>query len=726
MAEKFQIVSVVSKDKYFLVRGRAISPSGVPGVWTDWKLVLAGDTVAPGSPSAGQVVVTQVMGAFVVSVSAGYLSGRDADVRYLRWYVNEKLTDDDEGFDPGWEPVAILDPSESFIFSPDTAGDKFYDIFVVAEDISGNFLAGLNPQVSNQVVEKVSNSAIIDRDDDDDSTGIDGAVKIRKNSITVDEVLFVVVGTNNVVATINASSEGIDIEGSKILLDGDVTVTEDFTLLGDAIVSGAIESDDWGAAAGGQLDLANGTLKFGGSDDPLFSVDSSGALTSESGTIANFTIDAAEGFYAGLGATRVQMKPGLGIWLGATAIGGAPFSVNASGSMVALAGVISDFTIDTPEGLYAGSGVTRVQMKPGAGIWCGATAIGSAPFSVTNAGVLKAVSGTIGGFTLGATAQTAGALTLDAGNQLIELSDTDGYLRLDIASNIGELLIATPGDASLIQIGAVKNVGGGYHEGFVQCITRKISDDSLYGLVSMGGDFNTANLGFWNGSTGQAAFFYFYFSTQDLELQLPASSDYFDLFRGNFSVAAGQKIALEGKAGDTYLTYQNSRVEFFVNNTLEGYIDTTGFVDNGRKTKPTAIGGTAILLTNKTGAVSVAGGLVEASDSFDDAVELCAADGDHPIGVFLDGGIADGAEAWVVISGCADVAMEDNTSATHGNWVRTSVTEAGFADATNADPPGGGLINLLIHEREIGHCFESVSATGGGTHILARCKLQFN
>jgi len=61
---------------------------------------------------------------------------------------------------------------------------------------------------------------------------------------------------------------------------------------------------------------------------------------------------------------------------------------------------IAGFTIDAVEGIYAGTGATRVQMKAGAGFWAGATAIGDAPFSVTVAGVLKAVSGTIGGWNL--------------------------------------------------------------------------------------------------------------------------------------------------------------------------------------------------------------------------------------------------------------------------------------------------------------------------------------
>lgn len=76
--------------------------------------------------------------------------------------------------------------------------------------------------------------------------------------------------------------------------------------------------------------------------------------------------------------------------------------------------LIAGFTIDSAEGLYAGSGATRVQMKPGAGIWTGATAIGDAPFSVTNAGLLKAISGTIGGWTLAATTLTGTGITLSS------------------------------------------------------------------------------------------------------------------------------------------------------------------------------------------------------------------------------------------------------------------------------------------------------------------------
>ena len=72
------------------------------------------------------------------------------------------------------------------------------------------------------------------------------------------------------------------------------------------------------------------------------------------------------------------------------------------------------------------------------------------------------------------------------------------------------------------------------------------------------------------------------------------------------------------------------------------------------------------------------------------------------------------------------MAFKDNTAATRGNWVRTSIIEAGYADALQAAPPGGGVTQIDRHLHEIGHCIETVAATGGGTHILARCVIHFN
>ena len=134
----------------------------------------------------------------------------------------------------------------------------------------------------------------------------------------------------------------------------------------------------------------------------------------------------------------------------------------------------------------------------------------------------------------------------------------------------------------------------------------------------------------------------------------------------------------------------------------------------------TTIGGLAIKLTNRTGAVTIAGQLVKPDTATDDGVILTGVSDVECTGVFLEAGIADDAETWVVVSGIADVAMKDNTAAIHGYWVETS-DEAGYADSTSVSPAAAPQ-----HFEEIGNCIESVSATGGGTHILARCILHFN
>ena len=154
-------------------------------------------------------------------------------------------------------------------------------------------------------------------------------------------------------------------------------------------------------------------------------------------------------------------------------------------------------------------------------------------------------------------------------------------------------------------------------------------------------------------------------------------------------------------------------------------VDFIGEISSADKSKLTNIGGFAIKLTNKTGANSVAGQLVQADTTTNDAVKLTEVDEEETMGVFLDGGVSDGSEAWIVVNGIADVAMEDNTTATRGNWVRTSATigEEGYADATNAAPPSPAAFS---HFNEIGNCIETVTAGGEGTHILARCVLHFN
>lgn len=116
------------------------------------------------------------------------------------------------------------------------------------------------------------------------------------------------------------------------------------------------------------------------------------------------------------------------IWAGHADAATAPFSVSATGALKSTSGLIAGFTIDGTEGLYAGAAATRVQMKPGAGFWAGATAIGDAPFSVTNAGALKSTSGEIAGWTVSATSISKDNLTLDSETPSIRLGAATAYM----------------------------------------------------------------------------------------------------------------------------------------------------------------------------------------------------------------------------------------------------------------------------------------------------------
>lgn len=60
-----------------------------------------------------------------------------------------------------------------------------------------------------------------------------------------------------------------------------------------------------------------------------------------------------------------------------------------------------------------------------------------------------------------------------------------------------------------------------------------------------------------------------------------SSTEWAGLFGGDVQINSGKKLILEGSTtakGDTYIVFQNSRIEFFLDGTLEGYVDGNGFV----------------------------------------------------------------------------------------------------------------------------------------------------
>lgn len=147
-------------------------------------------------------------------------------------------------------------------------------------------------------------------------------------------------------------------------------------------------------------------------------------------------------------------------------------------------------------------------------------------------------------------------------------------------------------------------------------------------------------------------------------------------------------------------------------------IPPSGLSANGNSTM-TPEGGFAIKLTNKTGANSVKGTMVKTSTGTDNAFQTTAVNDFEPVGVVYEAGIADGSPCWVVVGGIAEVLLQDALASTRGNWVRTSITQAGRADASNAVAPG----LVLTHFAEIGHCLESKVA---GTNIMCKIVMHFN
>jgi len=137
--------------------------------------------------------------------------------------------------------------------------------------------------------------------------------------------------------------------------------------------------------------------------------------------------------------------------------------------------------------------------------------------------------------------------------------------------------------------------------------------------------------------------------------------------------------------------------------------------------KFTPEGGFAVLMTNKTGAPSVKGSVIEVygATEVNQAFRLTIADSMSPFGVVYEFGIADGSECWVVIGGIAEVLLQNGTSTVRTYWVRTSTTVPGRADGTNPSPPG----LVASHFAEIGHSLETKS---GGTDVLCKVMLHFN
>lgn len=141
--------------------------------------------------------------------------------------------------------------------------------------------------------------------------------------------------------------------------------------------------------------------------------------------------------------------------------------------------------------------------------------------------------------------------------------------------------------------------------------------------------------------------------------------------------------------------------------------------DSARGAMMTPEGGFAVLMINRTGTASQKGRVVMASTDNNNSVVYASAGSNMPVGVMYNSSVANGSVCWIVVGGLAEVLMEDNVSAVGGYWLGVSTSEAGYAETASAPP-------TALHWNEIGHCTQSKTATGAGTHVLSRAILHFN
>jgi hypothetical protein len=135
--------------------------------------------------------------------------------------------------------------------------------------------------------------------------------------------------------------------------------------------------------------------------------------------------------WSGTSATYIGLKPGTGIWLGDEAFLSAPFSVDSAGVLTAHSGEVGGWTLSETK-LWKGSDLDDdyISLNPSVGIHMGAEDFDDAEFSVTKTGVLKAQSGTIGGWSLGTSKLYAGSgssyVAFDTANGIWLGAETQG------------------------------------------------------------------------------------------------------------------------------------------------------------------------------------------------------------------------------------------------------------------------------------------------------------
>lgn len=146
------------------------------------------------------------------------------------------------------------------------------------------------------------------------------------------------------------------------------------------------------------------------------------------------------------------------------------------------------------------------------------------------------------------------------------------------------------------------------------------------------------------------------------------------------------------------------------------YVDNTGQISrstSSSQVKMTSTGGVAISLTNGSGSPLPKGTIVTAGTT-DNSFKAASANSEYAIGVLADN-CPSGSQGWVIVSGIAEVLMQDGSASLSGNW-------AGVSDSEGRAYFAASPLVISEHDREIGHCIQTAAS---GTNVLVKVVLQF-
>jgi hypothetical protein len=229
--------------------------------------------------------------------------------------------------------------------------------------------------------------------------------------------------------------QGVFWDGLTLTVNGAINVSEGGTIGGWRVLTSSLA--DLAGVVGMSSAVTGGDdiRFFAGHATPSsapFRVTEAGVLTAASGTVGGWTLGASTltGGNATL-ASSGNLTLGTGndvarlsaddatyrLWIGNATAGSAPFRVTTGGAVTATSGTIGGWTLGATA-LTSGSGASRVGLDSGGSnpaFYAGSETPGSAPFRVTPAGAVTATNATITGAITATSGSFTGSITSSSG-----------------------------------------------------------------------------------------------------------------------------------------------------------------------------------------------------------------------------------------------------------------------------------------------------------------------